>query len=177
MALLEVARQAIRAAAATSALPSLPDDLPPSILEPAGAFVSLHRGPELRGCIGSLAPDGPLASLVARMAAAAATADPRFPPLRADELTDLQIEISIVSRTRRVPSEQIDPTRHGVALRLHRWRAVLLPQVAARQGWDRATLLAHLCTKAGLPETAYTDPAAILRIFTVEIVTGSVASG
>jgi AmmeMemoRadiSam system protein A len=175
VALLEVARQAIRAAAATSPLPCLPDDLPPNILEPAGAFVSLHRGSELRGCIGSLAPDHPLASVVARMAAAAATADPRFPPLRVDELADLQLEISIVSRTRRVPSEQIDPTRHGVALKLHRWRAVLLPQVATRYGWDRPTLLAHLCTKAGLPETAYADPAAVFRIFTVETVTGTLA--
>ena len=167
-----MARAAIRATLTAGTPPVLADDLPPRILEPAGAFVSLHCEGELRGCIGSLTPEGPLAALVARMAAAAGTSDPRFPPLRPEELTDLDIEISVLSRPRRVSAEQIDPTRHGVALTLHRRRAVLLPQVAARHGWDRATLLAQLCIKASLDEGAWQDAAAILRVFTVETVMG-----
>jgi AmmeMemoRadiSam system protein A len=174
MALLEVARAALRAAVQGDAPPHLPEDLPARLRVPGGVFVSLHAGEALRGCIGSCVPHDSLAELVADMAAAAATRDPRFSPVRADELRGLSIEISVLSATRDVPVEGLEPRRHGVSLRLGRRHAVLLPQVAARHGWDRLTLLAQLCDKADLPTDAWRDPAAILSIFTVESVAGDV---
>jgi hypothetical protein len=170
-ALLGVARAAVRAAVKGDAPPALPD-LPPRLREPAGAFVTLHVGSALRGCIGSVLPEGPLAALVARMSAAAATGDPRFVPVRSDELPELALEISILSAAVAIPPEQLDPARHGACLRLGTHRGVLLPQVAGRHGWDRATLLAALCDKAGLPDEAWRDPAAVLLAFTVTTIEG-----
>jgi AmmeMemoRadiSam system protein A len=171
-ALLEVARAAIRAAVAGGPAPALPEDLPPRLRERAGAFVTLHHGRELRGCIGSLYPEGSLAALVAHMGAAAALTDPRFSPVGPEEITGLHVEISVLSRARRVRADEIEPHRHGVALALRRRRAVLLPQVAARHGWDRETLLAQLSAKAGLDPGAWKDDAAVLRAFTVYTVSG-----
>src|SRR5205814_936611 len=98
LGLLGVARAAVLAAAHAALPPALPDDLPARLYEPGGAFVSLHdaRG-RLRGCIGHVARDGPLAAVVARMAGAAATRDPRFPRLGADEIEGLRVEISVLS--------------------------------------------------------------------------------
>jgi len=170
--LLGVARAAVRAAATGTPHPRLPIDLPPRLCASAGAFVSLHRGNELRGCVGSVAPAADsLAALVGRMAAAASR-DPRFPPLTAAELEDLCLEVSVLSRARRIAVEQLDPRRHGILLRLDSARAVLLPQVAQRYGWDRETLLEHLCVKAGLPAAAWLDPATVLRAFTVATIEG-----
>jgi AmmeMemoRadiSam system protein A len=169
-----VARAAVHAAAHGLPPPPLPPDLPARLREPAGAFVSLHHGPDLRGCIGSVSAQASLAGLVARMATAAATRDPRFTPLRPEDLSGLHIEISILSPTRPVTVDEIDPAAHGLSLRLGRHGAVLLPQVATRYRWDRMTLLVHLCEKGGLPATAWQDPAATLLAFTVETVEGVV---
>src|SRR6185369_14766822 len=84
-ALLAIARAAVRAAVSGAHPPDPPADVPPRLCEPAGVFVSLHTG-ELRGCIGSVGPDVALSVSTARMAAAAASRDPRFPPLRPEEL-------------------------------------------------------------------------------------------
>jgi len=172
-ALLAVARAAVRAAVGGQPLPALPPDLPPRLGEPAGAFVSLHQGANLRGCIGCVTPDAPLGALVSRIAAAAATGDPRFAALRPSDLDGLRVEVSMLSPLSAVTPDVLDPATHGVCLRLGNHRAVLLPQVAARRGWDRATLLAHLCEKAGLPPAAWRDPAAVLLAFTVETVDGN----
>jgi AmmeMemoRadiSam system protein A len=170
--LVAVARAAVRAAAHGVLPPPLPADLPSHLLSPAGAFVSLHDRDGLRGCVGSVAPHDSLAALVARMAAAAATTDPRFPPVRPEELPGMRVEVSILSPARPVTVTEIDPTLHGVCLRLGSRGAVLLPQVAVRHGWDRGTLLAELCAKAELPAAAWEDPEAVLLAFTVELVEG-----
>jgi AmmeMemoRadiSam system protein A len=161
----------VRAAAHGAPPPPLAPDLPPRLQAPGGAFVSLHGRDGLRGCIGSLSRQDGLAALVVRMAVASATADPRFPPLRPEELRGLRIEVSVLSVARPVAVvEEIDPAVHGVCLRLGARGAVLLPQVAARYGWTRETLLAELCAKAGLPRQAWQDPTAVLLAFTVESV-------
>jgi uncharacterized protein len=170
-ALLAVARAAVRAAVLNHPPPTLPD-LPTRLDEPAGAFVSLHAGSALRGCIGSVTPEGSLAALVARVSAAAATGDPRFLRVHPDELPQLELEISVLSPAVPIPHDRIDPVRHGVSIRLGPRRGVLLPQVAAREGWDRAALLTALCEKAGLPPEAWRDPAAILLAFTVTAIEG-----
>jgi|SRR5438105_607466 len=165
--LLDVARAAIRAAVAGRPPPV--HDLPARLGVEAGVFVSLHdaRG-ELRGCVGTVVPTAPLGVLVGRMAAASATRDPRFTPLEPSDLDGLTIEISVLAPLARIDAANVDPARHGVCLRLGRQGAVLLPQVAARFGWDRETLFRHLCEKAGLPPHAWRDPGATLEVFTVE---------
>src|SRR5262249_7865796 len=110
------------------------------------------------------------AEATARMARAAATRDPRFPPIRPDEIVDVHIEISILSAIRPITPPEVDPRIHGVSLRCGARHAILLPQVAAREGWDTPTLLAHLCDKAGLPADAWRDAGVALFAFTVETV-------
>ena len=169
LALLAIARAAVRAAAEDVPAPPVPDELSFRLGAPAGAFVSLHDAAgRLRGCIGSVEPEGRLADLVARMALAAATRDPRFSPLARDELAGLRVEVSVLSPMRPVSLDDIDPCIHGVCIRLGSRRAVLLPQVAAARGWDPPTLLAHLCEKANLSPTAWRDPVAELFAFTID---------
>jgi len=168
--LLEVARAAVRAAAEGARPPPVPGDLPPALTASAGVFVTLHVGPELRGCIGDVAGTAPIADVTARMARAAATRDPRFSPLQPHEIADLHIEISILSAMRPVTPPEIDPRIHGVSLRCGARHAILLPQVAAREGWDTPTLLGHLCDKAGLPPDGWRDTGTVLFAFTVETV-------
>ena len=136
--------------------------------------MTLYRGNELRGCIGSVEPQGPLADLVARMATAAATRDPRFSPLTPEELHGLRVEISVVSPALAVAPDEVDPATHGVCISHAGRRAVFLPQVAVRHGWDRETLLAELCTKADLPPDAWRDAGVLLRVFTVVTIEGEI---
>lgn len=130
----------------------------------AGVFVSLHKRKQLRGCIGYPSGDQPLASVLCRSAIAAATEDPRFPPVTADELAGIDIEISVLTPV--VPVEtpsEIEVGRHGLVIELHGRRGLLLPQVATEHGWDRDTFLAQTCVKAGLARDAWKSGARIFR--------------
>ncbi|MCS7259831.1 MAG: AmmeMemoRadiSam system protein B [Anaerolineae bacterium] len=132
-----------------------------------GAFVTLKKGGELRGCIGHLQADAPLWQVVQRMAIAAATTDPRFSPLTRAELDQVTIEISVLSPLNRLDNwEAIQVGTHGLVLDYHGQRGVFLPQVAVEQGWDRAQYLDNLCLKAGVPKECWRDPAAKLYTFT-----------
>jgi uncharacterized protein len=143
---------------------------PPGPLhERAGAFVSLHRAGELRGCIGTFARDRPVYTIVRDMAAAAAFEDPRFPPVEASEVPLLDLEISILSELRRTAAESVVPGFHGLSIVLSGRKGVFLPQVAAEAGWDRETLLEQTCLKAGLPANAWREPAAEICVFTAEV--------
>jgi len=141
-----------------------------TLLENAGAFVTLHLGRQLRGCIGTLIEATPLYKTIQDMAIAAASRDPRFPPVADDELEDLTIEISVLSD--RQPLE--DPTRlevgtHGLTIDARGRRGLLLPQVATEQGWDARTFLEHVCAKAGLPSDTWQDPHSELETFTAQV--------
>jgi uncharacterized protein len=167
-ALKELARRAV-AAAARGDPPPRPPQLQDAPLR-CGAFVSLHRGGALRGCIGTFQPRGALAETVIEMARAASLSDPRFAPLRPDELADLEIEISVLSPL--VPCDDpaaIEVGRHGLEIVLGRHSGVLLPQVASEYGWSREQFLAHLCLKAGLPTDAWKSPEAKLYTFEAEV--------
>jgi AmmeMemoRadiSam system protein A len=144
---------------------------PPSgaLQEFAGAFVSLHHGGELRGCIGTFARDRPLYAVVREMAAAAAFEDPRFPPIEASEVAFLDLEISILSELRRTTAESVVPGFHGLSIVLSGRKGVFLPQIAAEAGWDRETLIEQTCLKAGLPADAWRDPAVEISVFTAEV--------
>jgi len=139
-----------------------------ALAEPRGAFVTLRRRQdgELRGCIGNLVSDRPLAETVSRMAVAAATEDPRFPPLRPEELPEVTIEISVLGPMEKVRPEDVEVGRHGLLVSDGRRRGVLLPQVPLEHGWDRETFLAHTCWKAGLPEDAWRRPEVEILAFT-----------
>jgi AmmeMemoRadiSam system protein A len=170
-ALLGIARAAVRHRLGVGPAPALPATGP--LCEPRGAFVTLRVKGELRGCVGTLSPDGPLARTVERMAAAAATEDPRFEPVRPEELDDLDLTVSALGERRRMrdPAD-IEVGRHGLVVRLGWQRGTLLPQVAVEEGWDALTFLERTCLKAGLPPQAWRDPEAVVELFPAEEIPG-----
>ncbi len=111
-----------------------PEPLPPEMRDRRGVFVSLHRGGELRGCIGTISPQGPnLADEIIENAISAATRDPRFPPLRPAELEGLEISVDVLTPPERIQSiADQDPKQHGLIVqsRRDRWkRGLLLPDL------------------------------------------------
>lgn len=121
-----------------------------------GAFVTLKKHGDLRGCIGEIIPFRPLYQAVQAQAVNAAVNDRRFSPVRPGECSELEVEISALTPSRPVSSpEEIIVGRHGVVLKKHGRQAVFLPQVAPEQGWDRDTMLEYLAMKAGLPRDAW----------------------
>ncbi len=137
----------------------------------AGAFVTLYIGDELRGCIGRIHANGPLFEVVQEMAVAAAGRDPRFLPLRLDEVDSLSIEISVLSELQVVEDySQIEVGRHGLLISSGVRSGLLLPQVPVEWGWDRDTFLSHTCLKADLPEDFWRFGHPQVEIFTAEII-------
>jgi len=154
-ALLRLARRTLERWFATGTVP-LPRGFSPAARRKQGAFVTLYARGELRGCIGHMAEDRPLPQNVGAMALAAATEDPRFPPLKPAELGDIEIEISVLTPLVRVAGpEAVVVGRDGVRIRKDGRTAVFLPQVATEQGWDRDALLENLCLKAGFAKDAW----------------------
>jgi AmmeMemoRadiSam system protein A len=167
--LLAAAREAIAAhlAGREAVLPRATG----ALAEPRGAFVTLHRRSdrELRGCVGVLRPEQPLASAVFRMAVAAATQDDRFGPVVVAELAGLSIEISALSRLAPIRPDEIELGRHGLVVRAGDKRGVLLPRVPVDHGWDRDVFLAQTCRKAGLAADAWTHAGTQLQGFTATV--------
>ncbi|HET9317980.1 MAG TPA: AmmeMemoRadiSam system protein A [Vicinamibacteria bacterium] len=164
--LLELARLAIAShlQGEDPALAAADDDPWP----PRGAFVTLKTRSNgyLRGCIGHVEADQPLAVTVRRMAVAAATQDPRFPLVTPEELAALRLEISVLSPLAPIRPEEVEVGRHGLLVRFRGHSGLLLPQVPVAQRWDRETFLDHTCRKAGLPTDTWRDPACELLAFT-----------
>lgn len=153
--LLEVARQAIRAAVTRERSPDLRAD-DPDLMGIHGAFVTLKQRGELRGCIGHLEGVAPLIETVAEMAQAAALRDPRFPPVTTEEIDGLEIEISVMSPLQPVEDvAEIQIGRDGLVVSSGGSRGLLLPQVAVEWGWDIEEFLQHTCMKAGLQVDAW----------------------
>jgi AmmeMemoRadiSam system protein A len=137
----------------------VPEPATDTLREPYGAFVTLKRRDQLRGCIGHIVADRPLWHNVADMALAAAFDDPRFPPLTRAELDGLVVEITVLGPLSPCPDpESIEIGRHGLYVRRGMHSGLLLPQVPVEWGWDRLTFLRQTCRKAGLPEDAWRDP-------------------
>jgi AmmeMemoRadiSam system protein A len=160
--LLRLAREAISAYVGTA-----PAHVPTTagiLGEPGGAFVSLHKRGELRGCIGHIEANEPIVTVVPRCAVAAASTDPRFPPITRDELEQIDIEISLLGPLESIHGpEDIEVGRHGLVVE-HGWqRGLLLPQVATEWNWNADTFLAQTCHKAGLPRDAWKHGAKIFR--------------
>jgi MEMO1 family protein len=137
-----------------------------------GAFVTLTRHGQLRGCIGNILGSGPLYKTVRDMAVAAASEDPRFNPVTPDELKDIVVEVSVLSKPRVVKSaDEIVLGKHGVIVSRGIFnRGVFLPQVATETGWTKEQFLSELCSqKAGLPPLCWRDPATTLEVFTAQV--------
>jgi AmmeMemoRadiSam system protein B/AmmeMemoRadiSam system protein A len=123
---------------------------------PRGAFVTLTKRGELRGCIGYIEPVLPLGQAVIRTAIYAATEDPRFPPVDATELKDLRVEISVLTPPRAIDDpRQVKVGTHGLIVEQAGAKGVLLPQVPGEFGWSREEFLDQVCLKAGLPRDAW----------------------
>jgi AmmeMemoRadiSam system protein A len=147
------------------------------LAQPRGVFVTLHVRGRLQGCIGVVEPEEPLGTAIARCAASAALEDPRFAPMRAEQLGDLAIEISLLSPPSPISPEAIEIGRHGLLIVLHAHRGLLLPQVAVEHHLTREQFIEETCRKAGLPREAWRDPEARLFGFTCEVVSDSQAAG
>lgn len=141
-----------------------------ALAERRGAFVTLKKHRELRGCIGYIQPVKPLYEAVQEMTVKAALHDNRFPPLTKAELNDIEIEISVLSKLKKLTDvSTIKVGRDGLFIIEGERSGILLPQVAEEFGWDRYEYLNQLCLKAGLPEGAWKDKEARLYYFTAEI--------
>lgn len=141
-----------------------------ALAQSCGAFVTLHIGKDLRGCIGRMTASESLEKTVRVMALEAAFGDSRFPPLTKDELGRCHLEISALSPMELCPDPRsVQVGVHGLYL-IHRGRAgVLLPQVPLEQGWDLDAYLDYICLKAGLPSHSYDEPGARLYTFTAVV--------
>jgi len=167
-ALLRIARTSIEA--------ELEGENPPvwktqgALDEKRGAFVCLKKKNRLRGCIGFIEAKTPLAKTVEEMSIAAALRDPRFPPLRKEELKDVQLEISVLTPLRRIANVgEIEIGIHGLYIRKGGRAGLLLPQVATEQGWDRNTFLKETCRKASLGPDAWRDPETEIYLFSADV--------
>ena len=133
--------------------------------------MTLHRREDgkLRGCIGWLEPHAALAEAVIENAAAAATRDPRFDPVSADEVEAIEIEISVLGPMTDVDDvQEIRMGRDGLLIEREGLRGILLPQVAVHMGWNRVQFLEGVCRKAGLAPDSWRR-GAVIRRFEAEI--------
>lgn len=130
----------------------------------AGAFVTLRKKGQLRGCIGYPEPTQPLLDVIEHCAVSAALSDPRFPPLSAAEWEDVDLELSVLG-----PIEPVDHIsevvvgRDGLIVEFGRRRGLLLPQVAVEWKWDATEFASQTCIKAGLPPDAWQKGARLFK--------------
>ncbi|MBY0356395.1 MAG: AmmeMemoRadiSam system protein B [Candidatus Obscuribacterales bacterium] len=164
-AILELARQTISYYLKEGKLASAQElgfRLTPALSRPAGVFVTLRKGHELRGCIGNILASGPLYKAVQDNAIAAAIRDPRFEPLKLSELDQIQIDINILNAPQPIYSyKEIVLGRDGIILSKHGKQAVFLPSVPGEWGWSLDETLSQLALKAGLERDAWKSGATL----------------
>ncbi len=138
-----------------------------------GCFVTLKNGEMLRGCIGQFISDMPLIELVAEMAKASATSDPRFfsDPVTAEELDQLDVEISVLSPLKKTDNPlSLRLGVDGIYIKRGYTSGCFLPQVATETGWSREEFLSYCCShKAGLPPDAWKDKRTEVYLFSAEV--------
>lgn len=168
--LLSIARRAIEAYVSTGKVPSFYVKNP-KLRADGASFVTINRNASLRGCIGHIQPLMPLYQSVIRNAIAACSNDPRFPPMKKEELRDMDVELSILSPLEPLKDiKDIQIGKHGLYIVKGMQSGLLLPQAAIEFGWNRDRFLEQVCVKAGLPRNAWKD--ADLYTFTAEIIKG-----
>jgi AmmeMemoRadiSam system protein A len=172
--LVKLARTALVRAVRDGKLAEVPAGLPAHLLEKKGCFVTLTESGQLRGCIGNIFPELPLAQAVVQNARSAALNDNRFSPVTPEELDQIAIEVSILS----VPAplkftspedllQKLKPHQDGVVLNIGQRRATFLPQVW-EQLPDATEFLNHLAVKAGLTAAAWRGPETQVMTYRVE---------
>lgn len=168
--LLEIAKTSVEKYILENKMPdfAITDSL---LNESLGAFVTLKKHGQLRGCIGRFEPDIPLFQVVSQMAIAAATQDARFNPVQSKELNDLEYEISVLSPLRKIADwREIEIGRHGVQIKQGFRSGVFLPQVATENNWDLDKFMGELCSqKAGLPWDCWKNSQVDIYVFTTEV--------
>jgi AmmeMemoRadiSam system protein A len=145
-----------------------------SLIAPAAVFVSLHEGETLRGCIGTPHESSPLYKAVQEMAVAAASRDPRYKPVKLDELPGLAIEVSVLGpRAAMKTTGDVVIGTHGVQVTstegTRTYRGLFLPKVAVEQAWDVETFLCRACEKAGLPQDFWKGREDHVEYFTAQV--------
>jgi AmmeMemoRadiSam system protein B/AmmeMemoRadiSam system protein A len=164
-----IARAVIENKARGKAVPEFKIESP-VLKENRGAFVTIHKKGQLRGCIGYIEGHGPLHKTIEEMAEAAAFRDPRFTPVKEKELPELEFEISVLTPLKRIKDvNEIQVGKHGIYIKKGWYSGLLLPQVATEYGWDRMTFLEHTCQKAGLPPNAWKEKDTEIYIFSADI--------
>jgi AmmeMemoRadiSam system protein A len=137
--------------------------------EEGSAFVTLYCHGKLRGCVGMVDRGLPLGEAVVQAALGAARNDPRFEPIRSEELAEVEIEISVLSEALPIAADSLEVGRHGLLVIRGQNRGLLLPQVAAERSWSAQHLLEQTCLKAGLQADAWRDPGTELLAFTADV--------
>jgi MEMO1 family protein len=173
--LLKLARDTITQAVNSESLPEANGDgMADSLRAVRACFVTLTKHGDLRGCIGSIMPQEPLNEAVVSRARAAALDDPRFSPVRPEELKDIEVEISVLTIPRPLEFKSPDdllrklrPNIDGVVLIMGRRNATYLPQVW-EQIPDKVEFLNHLAEKAGADASAWREPGTGVLIYQVE---------
>ena len=169
--LIEVARQALEAAVWGRTRVTAPDDDPYLAQRHHGAFVTLFKRDELRGCIGTCTPSKSLRQTVVEMTEAASRRDSRMRPVSAEELEQIHIDISVLSPLSAAAEPMaLTVGRHGLHIASGRKRGLLLPQVAVEHRWDMLTFLQQTCLKAELPKDAWSWPDTVVSAFTALII-------
>ena len=160
--LLQLARNAVQTTVQKGRrLPSV-ESLSPLLREKRGVFVTLWMEGDLRGCIGFPYPVKPLDEAVQAAAISSAFQDFRFSPVREEELSRIEIEISVLTQPRPIEPDKIELGVHGLIVSQGNRSGLLLPQVAMEYRWDAKTFLEQTCVKAGLPSDAWKEKAKIL---------------
>jgi AmmeMemoRadiSam system protein B/AmmeMemoRadiSam system protein A len=167
--LKELAYNTIKAKLEGKSLPTI-EKPTGKLLERRGAFVTIHKNKQLRGCIGYVEGHRPLWETVRDMAIQAAFHDPRFPPLSAEEFPYIDIEISVLTPLEPLKNiSDIEIGKHGLVVRKGFYSGLLLPQVAAEYGWSRETFLEWTCRKAGLPPDAWKSKDVEIYVFSADV--------
>lgn len=180
--LVRLARRAVREYLTNFVKIAPPKGTPPRLMEKRGVFVTIESivrdfegvwRRELRGCIGFPSPTLPLAEATIEAAIAAATEDPRFPPMVLDELKTVVFEVSVLTPPKLIeyadPGElarSITVGRDGLIVEKGMFRGLLLPQVPVEYGWSAEEFLSQACVKAGLPPDSWRR--STLRIYTFQ---------
>jgi AmmeMemoRadiSam system protein A len=168
--LLSLARGALEAHFAGAPPPRLLSDRSETFGQARALFVTLRMDGMLRGCIGTLSPDGELTRMIPKYALAAALEDPRFPPLTSDELGRCEIEISVLTPPEPFErSDEIEIGRDGLIIESRGRKGLLLPQVATEWNFDAERFLEEVSKKAGLPMDAWRQPESKLWKFQAEV--------
>jgi uncharacterized protein (TIGR00296 family) len=163
--LVKLARKSIETYLKEKRILEVPENTPEILKEEMGAFVTLDRDGQLRGCIGYPEPVKPLVNAIIEVAISSALQDPRFPPVTSDEFEKLHLEVSVLTKPEIIlvdkPTEYPDKIiigEDGLIIESRHSRGLLLPQVAVEWQWDSEDFLSNTCMKAGLNADCWLDP-------------------